>query len=171
MARQRPLRLKGVEKVMKNLNREIKGIKNRSMKGLIESAILIRRDMEVSPPLIPVDTGNLRASWFVTTGYGNMAADSGNFKGKQAGEMSQDHSRVISKASGQAKAVRQTNNPILIMGFSANYAAAVHERTTGKKGKKIEFKKEGSGPNFFGAALNRNKATIITLIAKNAKRS
>ncbi len=58
--------LKGMEAVMTNLNAAILKIEAGSMKGLIESAIIIRRDMEKTPPLIPVDTGNLRASWFTS---------------------------------------------------------------------------------------------------------
>ena len=58
--------LLGMRTVMNNLNREILKIKAKSMKGLIESAIIIRRDMEKTPPLVPLDTGNLRASWFTS---------------------------------------------------------------------------------------------------------
>ena len=56
--------LLGMKTVMANLNKEILKIEGRSMKGLIESAIIIRRDMEKTPPLVPIDTGNLRGSWF-----------------------------------------------------------------------------------------------------------
>lgn len=56
--------LKGLNTVIGNLNKEVKKIKNRSMKGLIQASIIVRRDMEYTPPLIPVDTGNLRDSWF-----------------------------------------------------------------------------------------------------------
>jgi len=59
--------IKGMDIVMSNLNRELLAIKGRSMKGLIEASILIRRDMDKTPPLIPIDTGNLRASWFTTS--------------------------------------------------------------------------------------------------------
>lgn len=58
--------LKGIDIVVRNLNKEIKKIEGRSLKGLIKSAALIRKDMEDTPPLIPVDTGNLRASWFTS---------------------------------------------------------------------------------------------------------
>ena len=51
---------------MKNLNKEIQGINNRSMSGLINATIIVRRDMEFTPPLIPIDTGNLRASYFTS---------------------------------------------------------------------------------------------------------
>jgi len=56
--------LKGMDVVLSNLNKEILAIKGRSMAGLIEAAILIRRGMDKTSPMIPVDTGNLRDSWF-----------------------------------------------------------------------------------------------------------
>lgn len=61
----------GLAEVGKNLNREIEKIKGRTMKGLILSAILIRIDMDKTPPLIPiaVDSGNLRQSWFTSPFY------------------------------------------------------------------------------------------------------
>jgi len=57
--------LKGMNNVLRNLNREIKKIENNSMKGLILVAVKIRRGMDKHDPKIPIDTGNLRASWFV----------------------------------------------------------------------------------------------------------
>jgi len=59
--------IKGMDVVLSRLNKEITAIKDRTMVGLMEAAILIRRDMDETPPLIPVDTGNLRQSWFVET--------------------------------------------------------------------------------------------------------
>jgi len=59
----------GFENVMRNLNAEIAKIQGRSMVGLIKGSIIIRRDMEQTPPLIPVDKGNLRASWFTSPFY------------------------------------------------------------------------------------------------------
>jgi hypothetical protein len=58
--------IKGTDIVLRNLQREIQNIENRSLDGLIEAANMIRRDMDKTPPLIPVDLGNLRASWSVT---------------------------------------------------------------------------------------------------------
>lgn len=58
--------VKGLNTVMNNLNKEITAIKGRTAEGLIESAVLVRRSMEETPPLVPVDTGNLRQSWFTT---------------------------------------------------------------------------------------------------------
>jgi hypothetical protein len=60
--------IKGFDKVIENLNKEIEKITERSLKGLIESVAYIREDMDKTEPLIPVAPkgGNLRASWFAT---------------------------------------------------------------------------------------------------------
>jgi HK97 gp10 family phage protein len=61
------LKMKGTDKVLRNINTQVKAVKNHSMKGLIESAIIIRRSMDKEEPLVPVGiTGNLRSSWFTT---------------------------------------------------------------------------------------------------------
>lgn len=54
----------GIDKLMSNLRHELKKIEGRSAQGIIQSMILIRQDMENTEPLIPIDTGNLRGSWF-----------------------------------------------------------------------------------------------------------
>jgi hypothetical protein len=54
---------KSLATVMRNLNKEIKKIEGRSMEGLVDAAVIIRADMDKTPPLIPVDTGHLRNSW------------------------------------------------------------------------------------------------------------
>ena len=53
------------------MNMQYDEMKYKYLKGLIEAAIVIRRDMEDTPPLIPVSTGggNLRASYFSEAGY------------------------------------------------------------------------------------------------------
>lgn len=56
--------LKGIDKVARNLNKEIAKIENRSAKGLTVAALRIRRD---SQKKTPVDEGNLRASAFTET--------------------------------------------------------------------------------------------------------
>lgn len=61
--------LKGLEQVVRNLNREIKAIEGRSLKGLIRAAIIVRRSTEETPPLVPIDKGFLRNSWFTNPGY------------------------------------------------------------------------------------------------------
>jgi hypothetical protein len=65
MAR-RAAELHGMNEVMQNLNKQINEIKAKSMASLIKCSILVRRDMDLTPPLIPVDIGNLRLSWFTS---------------------------------------------------------------------------------------------------------
>ena len=76
--------IKGMDIVMSNLNKEIAKIKVGAAAGLLEAAILIRRNMDKTPPLIPIDEGNLRASWFTETiksiqGFGVLMGFSANY--------------------------------------------------------------------------------------------
>ena len=48
-----------------NLNREIDKMQAKGYLGLYNAANLIRRDMDQTEPLIPVDTNTLRSSWSV----------------------------------------------------------------------------------------------------------
>jgi len=56
--------IEGLDKVLENLNKEMKQIRGRSMKGLIRAAMLVHRSMEYNEPKIPVDTSTLRSSFF-----------------------------------------------------------------------------------------------------------
>jgi hypothetical protein len=113
----------GINKVVRNLNQEINKIEARSMAGLIGAAIIVRRDMDHTPPKIPVDQGNLRASWFTDPYY-------------------------------------QGSNPVVRLGFSAEYAWEVHEKVG------ANFKRPGAGAKFFEAALKRNQKKMLQEIAK-----
>jgi len=153
--------LLGINKVMKNLNLEIGKMKIRGTTGLIESSIVIRRDMDKRPPLIPVDLGNLRASWFTTIGS-RQPDPGGNFIGKGSGKLRGNHTGVVASASAKASSFIF---PVIIMGFSANYSVFIHE---------MDFKKgnrPGSGPKFFESSLKRNTKVILTILKKNIKRS
>lgn len=136
------LRLEGMKNVTKNLNKQLGRIKGKSMKGMIEAAKFIRRDMDSTPPLIPVGptkkakrahvgTGTLRGSWSVSP-------------------------RVPTPDS-------------LTMGFSAEYATAVHFMFESKSGKPINWNRPNSGPLFFQSALDRNHKEILRIIALNAR--
>jgi hypothetical protein len=99
--------IQGEAVVMANLNRQLEGIKQRSMKGLIMAAAFIRQKTETTPPLTPVDFGNLRASYFVTTGSAvQVGAGAPNFKGPDASKMAADHVKVISESQGEVHRVK-----------------------------------------------------------------
>ncbi len=54
-----------LDKINRNMNREIKKMAKRTMRGFIRAEIVIKRDVELTPPKTPVGkTGNLRGSWF-----------------------------------------------------------------------------------------------------------
>lgn len=150
--------IKGLREVTNNLNREIDGIKNRSMKGIIEAAILIRRDMENTSPLIPVDTGNLRSSWFIVTAMG-VKQSNPNFVGENAKEMSAEHQALLNEAKTM---IPQKIG--LVMGFSANYAAPVHEMVGD-----VQWKRPGSGAKYLESALSRNYKQILETIRRNVQ--
>ena len=133
--------IKGMDVVMSNLNREILAMKGRSMAGLIEASILIRRDMDKTPPLIPVDTGNLRGSWF-TTPFKKVVAI-----GLKLG-FSANYAVFVHEMLGPGKP-----------GFRYG---------PGKGRKRWYEPRPGGGPKFFEAALNRNHKQVLHIIAKNA---
>lgn len=67
-------KISGMDNVLRNLNKEIGKMEKASGRGLIKSAALLRRSMDTEAPLIPVDFGHLRGSWFTdlrhyTKGY------------------------------------------------------------------------------------------------------
>jgi len=162
--------LEGMNEVLRNLNKEIKNIEGRTESGMIRAAIQVRRDMEKTPPIIPVDTSNLRASWFIITRSGRGATSTPTFSNvsKTTGErrsvdtqqMRAQHERVTQNASSE---VKQYKYPVLIMGFSASYATEVHEDMTKKR------KRPGSGPKFLEQSLIRNRSYILKVIREEAR--
>lgn len=168
-------RIKGFDIVLANLNREIKAIENRSLKGLIMAAAHVRDKTEHEIPLTPVDYGNLRSSWFVVTAKGKVANDSWNkgFVGPNVAEMVNDHTATITECKGIVAANEATKGKFLMMGYSANYALFVHEMVGAnfnpekRKGKAI--RREGAGAKWFEEAFKRNSGKIIQIIKDNAQ--
>lgn len=165
----------GLRTVQMNLNREITKIKGRSLEGLISGAIIIRRDMDKTAPLIPVDTNNLRASAFITTIKGVVAETD------QSGEITDDEVRNdYSRAVGEAQSmVVSTGEPTVVMGFGANYALFVHEMVganfagnpeRAKRTKKKKYlRRPGAGAKFFEESINRNKDAVLMEVQKHAR--
>lgn len=141
-------KIRGFEKVNANLNKALTKIKGNIIPGMIELSILIRRDIDLVSPVVPVDTGNLRGSWFTVAS-----------NGKEITGLHTDQ-KIVSKYKGK---VSSSSKPMLAMGLSANYAGAVHERMD------MEFKRPGAGPKFLEAALKRNKKKALEIIRDKAK--
>ena len=156
------IKIKGIKEIEKSIKAQVKKINNMSMKGLIDMAIVVRRSTETESPITPLDTGNLRASWFITTAFIKPPNDSlsGKFKGSKAAKMKSTHSSTISEMSAKAKASRV---PFLIMGYSANYAVYVHEKMNAK------FKRPNAGAKWLQTSLEANANKMIKIVAKEIK--
>ena len=154
------MKLVGLPTVLKNLNKEIKKMEGTTLKGLIRAAIIVRRDMEVTSPKVPVDTRNLDSSFFIVASDGNMASAAPVFKGKHAGARTAEHSQVVSSSLGRAVSAKR---PTVVLGFSASYAWFVHENIG------ATFQRPGAGAKFFEAGLKRNTPKMLKIIAQEAK--
>lgn len=157
----RKVKISGLPEVIKNLNKEIENIEGLSMKGLIRAVIIIRRDMDKTSPLIPIDTGNLRASWFTVTGRNFFMDDlpeikGPSFSGEEAETLSKDHQEMINEAQTMAG-----KKLVVIFGFSANYALWVHEMDD------ANFKRPGSGSKFLESSILRNRDRILAELKKH----
>jgi len=155
--------IKGLDIVIANLNKAINKMEGVTIDGLIESAILIRRETETTPPLTPVDLGNLRASWFVVvTKKGFVKGKNPKFVGKKAGEYSRLHSMAVEES--KALITKNRKKPTLVMGYSVNYAAPVHEKLGARN-----WKRDNSGPKWFQRAIENNKREIVNIIRSKIK--
>jgi len=138
--------LKGLDNVLRNLNREVKAIEGRSLQGMLLAVAEIRKDIDSKQPLVPIGpsaaqvealkkagiyrklgTGNLRISWF---------------------------SEPLMLAIG----------PAVIFGHSANYAAYVHEMIG-----EINWSRPGAGPKWLQSAIRGSKERTLRIIQENAR--
>jgi hypothetical protein len=152
--------LRGLNKVMKNLNKEIKKIEGRTQKGVTVAALFIKGEAQKEAP---VDLGNLMNSAFVTSP--DELDSSPSFKGKEAGNMKANHMTEVIESKGRVKSSR---NPVAEVGFSAVYAMAVHENPrSGKSGR------PGSATSgnwkFLENPLKVNTKKILDIIKERAK--
>jgi hypothetical protein len=145
--------LEGLDVVIRNLNKEIVAIKNRSMGGLIKGAALVRRDMDITSPLIPVYTNNLRSSWFtipvrIEANMHQIPALKVGFTASYAVFV---HENVGANFGGRPDKVKFTK--------SGKPTAAT----------KKFFRRPGAGAKFFEASLNRNATEVLRIIREEAK--
>lgn len=166
--------VKGLDIVMANLQKELALIKNKTAEGLIRAGVDIRRETEKTPPLTPIDLGNLRASWFLVSAQGSEPDPlgySGDFKNRpgkkmqiKASELKAEHTSAIAESKAIAS---QVKDPIVIMGYSANYAMWVHEII--KRFPQTKFSRPGSGAKWLEAAIKNNRNKIVETVGKYAK--
>ena len=157
--------IKGLDQVVANLNAAIKQIEGTTLKGLLRGAIEIRRAMDKISPLIPVDTGNMRNSFFVVTFKGDVdQGASPTFVARPdiknlATRLTSEHSSTLAEAKSEI-----SNRPVMVMlGFSAFYTACVHEMIG------ANFKRPDAGAKFFQAAFTNTAVRVLELIYQEAK--
>ena len=165
--------LDGMDIILNNIKAETTKMKMKALGGMIEGAIGIRRDIDHKNPKIPVDLGNLRASWFITTTLGSEQVEgAGSFRETDDGgtrqrpvgfaaKMAAEHTSIIAQAQAEVNVAAKMT---LIMGFSANYAIWVHEMLGD-----VNWSRPGSGAWFFRQAINENREKVLQKIATAMK--
>lgn len=139
---------RGIPELMRGLSEEAGKFKQKTNKGFIEVGILIRRSTETTPPLVPVQWGHLRNTWFTTTGYDTQS-------GKEVDGSSVATYRAEAKGSGM---------PMMIFGYTADYATFVHENLQA-----VNWNRPGSGAKWLESAIERNRNKVLYLLKKNAQ--
>ncbi len=149
-------RFVGVEKVLANLNREIKKIENRTQAGLTAAGLFVRGEAQERTP---VDTGNLRNSAYtITPGGRTIRAGSVSFSGPQAEGLIAGHKTAIEAAAGIAAKLK--GEMYAEIGFTAFYAVFVHE---------IQKTYNVGDWKYLERALFDNQAKILQIIKDKAK--
>ena len=162
--------LKGVSEVLKNLNKAISDIENKTKAGLTEACLVVKVD---SVKGTPIDLGNLRSSAFIMVTDSTADNSSPNFTGKDAGEMQSNHSKALNEGKGITRTVK--NKFVGIIAYTANYAFWVHEMPMIHKGEPRAILKnrgnfwDGGGNKFLEKSLLKNKERISRILQKWAK--
>ena len=154
------IRVKGLDKTLVKLNKEMKSIRFKTKKGLINAGFLVQR---ASQKIVPRDYSNLAASAFTVWGPESTivrGAGGKSFKGPQAGAMSSDHNRIVSQE--KMSLPKGDINPQVEVGFSAYYALYVHEDLNAKH-------KSGKEAKFLQRALERNYGRILSIVSGSVK--
>lgn len=163
-------KLIGLDKVIKNLNKEIAKINHKTKKGLLMAALMVKG---ASMRKTPRDTGNLVNSHFVVMKGGAEdpnAKSSGDFRGDDAAKVRDDTKRAQEDARYWADS--RTGMQVAVIGVGAAYAVYVHERMDVSHAK---FDK-GSGnvvevgeAKFLENAFREQGPNIIAMIKQEVK--
>lgn len=152
-------KIKGLDKTIRALNKEIGKIEGRTTEGLIEAAFLIKN---AALKQTPVDKANLRGSAYVVSK--NSISAPGTFSGDDAEDFQEDYTSATQDAQIQAEKSDAKGIPVVFIGFAARYAAAVHEAM------ETVFQSPGTGAKYLENAIKTNVSNIINIIKKKVSR-
>ncbi len=140
-------RVIGSREIKNALNRKLLAIKGGTLAGLLKVGMFIRKDMDTTPPLIPVDTGALRAAFKI-----NMKPDY---------RIDSKGNKIDAVELGWPDVTINRDNKTV-----DQYAAYVHEMTIPPYDN-VNWSRPGSGPKFFEYALKRNSKVIVEIIKQS----
>lgn len=152
-------KLKGVDKFMRNFDKEVRQLRGRTLDGMIAAVIELQREAE---PGTPIDTGNLRASWFTVSIRGEEKTQIvvTKFEDSQA---QSNHRSVKARAQSAVKELNKFYQPVVLFGYTANYAVFVHENVDAK------FKRPGAKARWLYLAMQTSRQKMLNAIAEKAK--
>lgn len=158
-----PSHVTGLDNVLRNLNETIVRMRKRTVVGLIDAAKIVLDDTDKTPPLIPVDYGNLRHSRFIVSSLGNSYRNFYTFVGPQAEKIQEGHQETIAEAMEDVAQNSTEKFPLVVFGFSAFYHEWVHEMVG------ANFQRANSGAKYLEASMKRNKRKMIEAIRKEVR--
>ena len=162
--------IRGFEDVINNLEKEVKKIEDVTSAGMIKAMAHIRAE---TINTTPVDTGNMRASWFVVTNDGVAEGRNPKWKGTRSKSPSKkaramrvktEHPQVVGEMLGEAKS--DMSGITVIAGYSANYALYVHEME-GRGKKTINWTNPMAEGKWLEKAFKQNSRKILEIIKSN----
>lgn len=160
MATNSKFELLHMDKVINNLNKEVRKLERRTDEGLVKVGEMFYERME---PKIPVYTGNLRSSWFIVSRKGAetpMPSFLDIPERMDAPRLTTNHAAVLQLYS---YVVSRQKQPAVVIGFSAYYAKAVHEMID------KEFKRPGAQARFMYSTLEQNFDRALSILAENVR--
>ncbi len=116
-------KVKGVDEVMRNLERHIENIEGGALAGVVAAATFVKKR---SQERVPVRQGNLRSSAYVMTKFGEQGI-SGGFTGKDAGKIESAHKSSQVKILGRVGRDVAFNRITAGLAYGAPYSVIVHE--------------------------------------------
>lgn len=151
------IKWQGLDKVLKNLNKEVDKIKNKTVDGMLEAGLLVKGD---ALRIVPVQFGNLKGSAYVVWG-GNKKTPKDdktsvfNLEGPSGARVQAEHGDIVSSKKKSQK------DPFAVIGFTAFYALEVHENLA-------IARKAGKQAKFLEQSLMQNKREILSIIKRRA---
>lgn len=149
----------GLDKILKNLNKEIGNIEGDVQKGLTLGMMVVKgRSMENTP----VDTGNLKGSHYLVSRNGIMDQTSGSDFSTRDDSGRQVASEHPGKVDAAKSRIKRKKDPFVEIGVTAFYGEKVHED--------LQANHPSGKAKFLEDAIKENQQLVLDTIKRFAKR-